>query len=194
MSKFLNVRDFLPGQDDPLGYINYTTLREENKEFLRSDLWDMEWLESPHAVYFPGNDLLKARTVGCTPSFGAGLTELSAIIRQFYIRQTVISGQTNGTISVDYIDREDQTIRAFIWDWKEKLWGNNDRYTFRKEDTIGTVKLTQFNSSRKPIAKFIMYGVQLNGGQDDIINKSFNSDDPSNLGEYSITLITRVAA
>lgn len=183
---FLDVKDLLQ-QNDGLNYINYETLSEEHKEFLRSDLWDLEFIQYPAAVYFPGNTLLKARTTGCTPSFGAGLTEISAIIRQFNIRQTVISGQTNGTISVDYNDREDQAIRAFIDDWRDKLWNRQNRYTFRKEDTIATVKLTHFNSSRKPIAEFIMYAVQLQGGADDIINKGFTSDDPSNIGEYNIT-------
>lgn len=185
---FLDVRkDILAEKDDPLNYINYSSISEENREFIQSNLWDMEWLETPHAVYFPGNDLLKVRTQAVNPSFNAGLSELSAVIRQFYIRQTVISGQSNGTISVDYVDREDQSIRAWINDWRDKIWGLKDRYQFRKEDTQGTVKLTQYNTSRKAIAVFVMYSVQLNGGADDIINKAFNSEDPSNNGEYSIT-------
>lgn len=182
---FLDVKDILSSADDPLNYINYDNLKEEHKEFLMSHLWDLEWVETPHAVFFPGNALMKARTTGCTPSFNAGLTELNAVIRQYYIRQTVISGQSNGTITVDYVDREDQAIRAFLWDYKEKLWGIKNRYQFRKEDTIGTLKLTQFNSSRKPIAEFMMYGVQLADGAADAINKAFNSDDPSNIGEIS---------
>jgi hypothetical protein len=187
MASFINVGDFLEKANDPLGYINYSDLREEDREFLRSDLWDLEWLEAPHAVYFPSNDLLRKRTTGVTPSFSAGLTEIQAIIRQYKIRQTVLSGQSDGTITCEYVDREDQSIRAFIHDWKEKLWGLQDRYTFRKEDTVGTVKLTQFNSSRKPIASFIMHAVQLSSGADDILNKSFTSDDPANVGEFSIT-------
>jgi len=187
MGNFIKVSDFLEKADDPLGYINYDNFREEDKEFLRSDLWDLEWIEAPHSVYFPGNDLFRARTTGVTPSFSAGLGEIQAIIRQFQIRQTVISGQSNGTITCDYVDREDQSIRAFVHDWRDKLWGLQDRYTFRKEDTVGTVKLTQFNSSRKAIAQFTMHAVQLNGGADDILNKAFNSDDPANNGEFSIT-------
>jgi hypothetical protein len=184
---FLESIDLLASANDPLNYIEYDKINEEQKEFLRSDLWDLQFLEAPHAVYFPGNDLLRLRTTEVNPSFNAGLGEISAVIRQFKIRQTVISGQSDGTISVNYVDREDQAIRSFIHDWREKLWALKNRYTFRKEDTIGTIKLTQFNSSRKPIAEWKMYAVQLQDGDADAMNKAFNSDDPSNNGEFSVT-------
>lgn len=187
MSNILLDLGNLIGKDKTLGYINYETLKEDHKEFLRSDMWDLEFIEAPHAVYFPGNTLLKARTTGCTPSFGGGVGEIEAIIRQFRIRQTVISGTTSGTISVQYMDREDQAIRIFLDDWRDKIWNRNNRFTFRKEDTIATLRLTQYNSTRKPLVKYIMYACQINGGQDDIINKGFTSDDPSNIGDYDVT-------
>lgn len=183
---FLDTRALLE-KNDSLNYINYDEIREEHKEFLRSDLWDLEVIEAAHAVYFPGNQMLKVRTTGVSPSFGGGLTEIEATIRQFRIRQTVISSTTSGTISVTYIDREDQAIRIFLDDWREKLWGRENRYTYRKEDTIATWRLTHFNSSRKPIAKFLMYAIQPSSGIDETINKSFDSGDPQNIGEYNIT-------
>jgi len=173
---FLESIDLLASANDPLNYIEYSKINEEQKEFLRSDMWDLQFLEAPHAVYFPGNDLLRLRTTEVNPSFNASLGEISAVIRQYKIRQTVISGQSDGTISVNYVDREDQAIRTFIHDWREKLWALKNRYTFRKEDTIGTIKLTQFNSSRKPINEWIMYAVQLQDGDADSMNKSFNTE------------------
>jgi hypothetical protein len=177
---FLDAKELLM-QNDGLNYINYATLSEEHKEFMRSDLWDIDFVIPPAAVYFPGNALLKARTQGVDPSFPGGLTELTAIIRQFTIRQTVMSGTTAGTFTINYQDREDQAISAFLDDWRDKLGGRVDRYTFRKEDTIAECRLTMYNSSRKPIRIYTLKAVQPSDGTP-ALTHSFTSDDPAMLG------------
>lgn len=182
---FLDVATII-GDNDNLDYINYESISEEHKEFLRSDMWDLEFLQAPAACYFPGNELLKKRTKGTTPSFPTELGEISADIRHFTIRQKTISGTTKGTISVDYVDREDQAIRFFLDDWRDKIWNRQNRYAFRKEDTIATLKLTQFNSSRVPIIEYVMYAVQPDAIGDPF-NSAFTSDDPANTGEFSVT-------
>ena len=175
------------GDDKPLGYINYETLKEEHKEFLLTNNWDLEFLEAPHACYFPGNQLLKVRTTAVTPSFPGDITEIEAIIRQFSIVQSVGSGTTKGTISVTYVDREDQAIRIFLDDWRDKISNRENRFSFRKEDTIATVRLTHYNTTRKPIATFLMYAVRPQGNLAETMNTSFNSDDAAQAGEYSVT-------
>jgi hypothetical protein len=186
-NKFIDIKDVV-SEGDYLSYINYDELKEEHKEFLRSDLWDVEFLEAPHAVYFPGNALLKRRIRSANPSFNAGMSELMAIIRQFYIHQTVRSGQSNGTISLDYQDREDQVIRAFLWDWYNKISDHETRFSFRKEDTQAVIKLTEFNSTRRPIAEFVMYSCQPTDGAAEAINKPHESEDPADNGQYTSTL------
>lgn len=183
---FLDAKELLL-QNDGLNYINYATLSEEHKEFLRTDLWDFEFTVPAPAVYFPGNAMLKARTQGVDPAFPGALSEISAVIRQFTIRQSVISGTTSGTITLQYIDREDQAIAAFIDDWRDKLGARDNRYTFRKEDTIAEGKLTMYNSSRKPIRIYAMHALQPNDGTGGL-NPSFNSDDPGQAGQYSLPL------
>lgn len=181
---FLDAKELLL-QNDGLNYINYNTLKEEHKEFLLSNLWNFRFSVPPAAVYYPGEQMLAARTQSVDPSFPGGLTEVSAIIRQFTIRQTVMSGTTAGSFTVQYNDREDQAIAVFIDDWRDKLGDRENRYMFRKEDTIATGILTMYNTSRKPIREYTLHAVQPGDGSP-VIQGSFNSDDPTNIGQYSI--------
>lgn len=171
-------------QADGLNYINYENLNQSNKEFLRSDTWDFKFTQPAAAVYFPGNDLLQARTISATPQIPYQLTQMTAIIRGFQINQTVKSGTTSGTISIDYNDLEDQSINAWLFDWADKCGDSEHRYAFRKEDTIAQGKLTIMNSSRKPLRIYSLLGMQIvdpgNG-----LNPALTSDDPQNVGMVS---------
>ena len=69
---FLDAKELLL-QNDGLNYINYDTLSEEHKEFLRSDLWDFTFTQPANAVYFPGNAMLHARTKAVNPSINVGI-------------------------------------------------------------------------------------------------------------------------
>lgn len=182
---FLDAKEMIL-QNDGLNYINYETLSEEHKEFLRSDVWDFQFTQAANAVYFPGNALLKARTQAVNPQFPVGLGQMTAVIRQFTIQQTTISGTTAGTIGIDYNDREDQAIMAWLDDWRDKCGGRENRFTFRKEDTIAMGRLTIFNSTRKPIRIYSVLTMQptdVGNG----LNPSLNSDDPQNVGQISAT-------
>lgn len=182
---FLDAKELLL-QADGLNYINYETLSEEHKEFLRSDVWDFQFTEPAAAVYFPGNALLKARTQAVNPQFPVGLGQMTAVIRQFTIQQTTISGTTAGTLGIDYNDREDQAILAWLDDWRDKCGTRENRYSWRKEDTIAQGRLTIYNSSRKPIRIYSILTIQptdVGNG----LNPSLNSDDPQNVGQVSAT-------
>lgn len=183
---WLDAKELL-GQADDLNYINYDTLKEDNKEFLRTDVWDFQFIDPPHAVYFPGNAMLRARTQEVSPTFPTGLGEITAVIRQFTIRQTVLSGTTAGTVSMTILDREDQAMSLFVDDWRDKLGGRDNRYTFRKEDTVATAKLTMFNSSRVAIRTYMIYGVQIQESAG-TINPQFNSEDAQQAGTINLTL------
>lgn len=173
-------------QADGLNYINYDTISESNKEFLASDVWDFQFTQPAAAVYFPGNALLKARTISVSPQFPVALTEMTATIRQFTIRQTVISGTTAGTIGIDYNDREDQAIMAWLDDWRDKTGDREHRYRFRKEDVSAQGRVTIYNSSRKPIRVYDLLTMQiLDSGT--LLNPPMTSDDPQNVGQTSAT-------
>lgn len=170
--------------NDTLNYINYNNISEEHKEFLRSDVWDFTFTSVANAVYFPGMDLIHTRLMGVSPQFPTGLGLMQATIRQFTINQAVISGTTAGSLSMDFMDREDQAITIWLDDWRDKMGDREYRYAFRKEDTIANGRLTMMNSSRKPIRIYSVYTIQpadVGAG----INPSFTSDDPQNTGQIS---------
>ena len=178
---FLDVSEILKGNDE-LSYINYSNFNESNKEFLRNDVWDFTWTQAPAAVYFPGNDLLKARMRSVSPQFPTQLSQMQTNIRQFTIQQSVFSGSTAGTLSLEYCDREDQAITAWLDDWRDKIGGRENRFAFRKEDLVGQGELVMFNSSRKRIRTYTIYTIQLQDmGQG--ISPQFGSDDAQNIGE-----------
>lgn len=182
---FLDAKELLL-QNDQLNYINYNTLSQERREFLRSDLWDFEWTKPCNAVYFPGNAFIKARTRSVTPTVNSQIGQMTATIRNFNIFQAVYSGTTEGTISIEYQDLEDQSIMAWLDDWREKLGDREHRYTFRKEDTCAEGKLTVFNSSRKPIRIYELKTIQLQDpGASGLYSPGFTSEDPSDLGQVS---------
>jgi len=182
---FIDSRDIL-GDNDHLNYINYMTLNNENREYLRTDTFDIEFIVPPSAVYFPGNTFFKGRIRGVNLTVPTGLAEISSVIRQHQIRQKVIQGTTYGTFTIDWIDFEDQGVSAFIEDWRDKMGGRKDRYAFRKEDTIAQCKLTWFNASRLPIRDYHFWAVQPDDGNG-TINPQFNSGDPQQAGEFSTT-------
>lgn len=184
---FLDASELMQ-QNDQLNYINYDNLRENNREFLRSDTWDFEFTIPAAAVYFPGNALLKRRMINVNPQFPVTLSQMTAVIRQFSINQQVFSGTTSGTISIDYMDFEDQAIMAWLDDWRDKIGGRKDRYAFRKEDVVAEGVLTIMNSSRRPIRKYTMYAMQLQDpGQG--LNPQLTSDDAQNVGNISASWV-----
>ena len=114
---------------DCLNYINYQTIREGNKEFLRNDVWDFEFI-TPDMKLFPDRFLFKVRVTDIKVEFP---TE-----------------NGSGTITLNFIDREDQTISKFIYDWRNK---------HSKLKDVGCI-LTLFNEKRKPIRIYTLHDLQ----------------------------------
>lgn len=183
--QFLDSKE-LRSQNDILNYINYQNINQEHREFLRSDTWDFEWTQPAAAVYFPGNDLLKSRMQAINTQFPVMIGQMMAQIRNFTLFQNTISGTTAGNFSIDYMDFEDQAIKMWLDDWRDKLGGRSDRYAFRKEDTFAQAKLTLMNSSRKPIMVYEIFTIQpVDSGN--LMNPMLSSDDPQNIGQVSAT-------
>lgn len=186
MSLFLDPSDILE-QNDGLNYINYENINEDQKEFLLSNLWDWEFTVPPACVYFPGNSLLRTRMVSVTPTFPQAITQVSATIRQFKINQSVPSGDTNASVTINYVDREDQTISVFVRDWANKIGDPDTKFQYRKEDTICEGILTEFNTSRVPIRRYKCITGQPNSNGFSP-SQSFTSEDPAQNGEVTLEL------
>ena len=183
MPQILDPADILK-KNDALNFINYKNINGEQQEFLRSDLWYFEFIVPPACVYFPGNDLIKARLTEVSIQTGGSLTPIQANIRGFEIQQNV-SVHSNGSISLSFVDFEDQSISIFKRDWQQKLTNMDNKFTYRKEDTVAQCKLVQLNSSRIPIYEWVFQTCQLTDGT---INRTFGSDDASNNGNVEMNL------
>jgi hypothetical protein len=110
-------------------YINYQTIREGTKELIRNNIWDFEFI-TPDMKLFPNRHLFKVR------------------ITDIKVEFPIENG--SGTITLNFIDREDQTISKFIYDWRNK---------YSKLKDVGCI-LTLFNEKRKPIRIYTLHDLQ----------------------------------
>jgi hypothetical protein len=172
--------------EDILRYINYTNIEQSDKEFLRNDIWHFEFVTSPLAVYFPGNDLLQARLKTFSYTTDESLSTPETTIRQFKVRQTMHGGTTSGTITLDFTDREDQAISLFKEDWCQKISSRSTRFAYRKVDTICDCKAIWFNTTRTPIRTLYFYSCQITSQPEPWTT---TSDDPdTSIGDISIEM------
>lgn len=185
--KFLDPKDVF-GNNGVMSYVDYKTINDSNKEFLRNDIWEFKFTAAPNAVYFPGNKLLQSRLVNVQPQFNFALSEMRAIIRQFTVRQTIYSGETSGMVTLQFVDREDQAITAFINDWAQKFGDREGRRVFRKEDTVAQCELIQMNSTRVPIRKYTLYNCQIAGDGMATFGVPFTSGDAQQSGDCVLNL------
>ena len=44
-----------------MSFIDYETYKDNNKEFLRGDMWEFYFQKPPKIVYYPGDAVFKAR-------------------------------------------------------------------------------------------------------------------------------------
>ena len=53
-----SVRELVRGSELHMKFIDYhESYWDDNKEFLRGDMWEFKFLNAPKIVYFPGDDI-----------------------------------------------------------------------------------------------------------------------------------------
>ena len=170
-------------KNDMLNYLTYENINEENRELIQTNNWDFEFITKPAAVFFPGNDLLKRRLTSVSLNAGGAVGNIETKVRGFQIYQA--AGVTpNGSVSLSFIDKEDQAVSMFLHDWQQKITDLDTKFQYRKEDTACTCRLIQLNTSRIPIAKWTLKTCQ---PTQTVIQRQF-TDEPQNGGEMTIEL------
>lgn len=139
-----------------LDFIEYSTIKDTNKEFLRNDLWDLEFTVKPNAVYFPGDLIIRTRLISFDPGTPNSLEPLEHNIRGFQIKQRARQ-KTDGSMTLTFVDREDHAISYFIQDWFDKISDRATQVGVRKEDYVAEIKYTIYNSSRVAIKELIFH-------------------------------------
>lgn len=136
------------GSNEYMKFIDWEkTYKDDNKEFLRGDMWHFE-MTPPKIVYYPGDQIMNARLNAVNVQLDSSINGFEKRMRgNFVIRQQ--TGQsTSGNLTLSFIDKEDQAISYFVDDWKQKIADRDTKYSFRKDDLVCDCKLTITNSSR----------------------------------------------
>lgn len=154
------VSELVRGSKGRMGYVDYDRSwgrrnqdTDGNKEFLRGDMWEFNFLNPPKIVYYPGDDLIHRRLNQVNVSTDSSVNGFEKRMRGNYVIRQQTGQSTNGTITLSFIDREDQAITYFVDDWKQKIADRDTKYSFRKEDLVCDCEMFIMNSSRLDVKR-----------------------------------------
>ena len=152
------VRDLVRGGDGYMKFIDYQgTYRDDNKEFLRGDMWQFNFTNAPKIVYYPGDKIINARLNSVSVSIDYSVNGFDKRMRGNYVIHQATGQSTSGQLSLSFVDREDQAITYFVDDWKQKIADRDTKYSFRKDDLVADCQLVITNSSRISARKLNFY-------------------------------------
>ena len=162
-----------------LDFINYQRIREGNKEFTRTDLWDIHFITNPKC-YFPGKDFINQRCTGVSPGVSGSIPAIEHNIRGFQIHQAGRQ-QSDGQAQLTFVDREDLAIRTWVEEWKQLMAHRDTTKGARKGDYCCNIEITYYNTSRNRIASIILYNCMLTDASimEDGTNDAGSSSDVS---------------
>ena len=180
-----SIASLVRGSDGYMKFIDYTsTYKDGNREFLRSDMWQLFFLNPPKIVYYPGDDLINARLNGVQVGLDYSVNGFEKRMRGNYVIHQRTGQQTNGTITMNFVDREDQAITYFADDWRQKIADRETKYTFRKDDTVADLRLVITNAQRLEVRVLEFYNCII---QDAPLNENGDAEDGGDRADISIT-------
>jgi hypothetical protein len=141
-----------------MGYVEYPKMSGGGKEILWQHTWDIDIPVPPRAVYYPGLDVIKTRLKGMEFDVGKDLAgNVDVNMRGFHILQAA-GFESNGTITLNFVDFEDQVIYAMAMSFMQVSGANRYKFHVRKEDVIiPEFHIYFLNSSRLPVRKVTLY-------------------------------------
>lgn len=152
------VSELVRGSDGYMKFIDYTsTYRDDNKEFLRGDMWEFQWMNAPKLIYYPGDDIMNARLNSVNVAIDSSVNGFEKRMRGNYVIRQQTGQSTSGNLTLSFIDKEDQAISYFVDDWKQKIADRDTKYSFRKDDLVADCKLIITNSSRIGVRTLTFY-------------------------------------
>ena len=153
-----SVRELVRGSNQHMNFIDYSkSYRDDNKEFLRGDMWQFDFMNPPKIVYYPGDDIIHKRLNSVNISMDTSVNGFEKRMRGDYVIRQQTTQMTNGQISLSFVDKEDQAISYFVDDWKQKIADRDTKYSFRKEDLVCDCEMFITNSSRIDVRHLTFY-------------------------------------
>lgn len=156
------VSELVRGSDGYMKFIDYQkTYRDDNKEFLRGDMWEFQFFNAPKIVYYPGDTIMNARLNSVNVSIDYSVSGFDKRMRGNYVIHQATGQSTSGQLSLSFVDREDQAITYFVDDWKQKVADRDTKYSFRKDDLVADCRLILTNSSRIAVRTIEFYNCMI---------------------------------
>lgn len=180
------VASLVRGSEGYMNFIDYQeTYRDNNREFLRTDMWQIFFLNAPKIVYYPGDSLINARLNGVQVGLDYSVNGFEKRMRGNYVIHQRTGQQTNGTLTLNFVDREDQAITYFADDWRQKIADRETKYTFRKDDTVADLRLVITNAQRIKVRTLEFYNCII---QDAPLNENGDAEDGGDRADVSMTM------
>lgn len=153
------VSELVRSKGGLMSFIDYDrTYKSDNKEFLRGDMWQFSIIEPPKIVYYPGDNIFWGRLNQVNVGIDTGVNGFEKRMRGGYTIYQKTGQNTSGSLSLGFVDREDQAITFFFDDWKQKIADRDTKYSFRKDDLVcGKCQLVLTNSSRIAVRTLTFY-------------------------------------
>lgn len=182
-----SVTELVRNSGGNLKFIDYMqTYKDDNKEFLRGDMWEFTMTQPPAIVYYPGDDIFKARLNQVNLGIDTSVSGIEKRMRGNYVIFQRTGQQTSGQITLNFTDREDQAITYFLDDWRQKIADRDTKYSFRKEDvTAGECTLEILNSSRIRVRTLKFYNCII---RDAGIDENGTAEDGTDRAEVTLSL------
>ncbi len=159
------VTDLVRGNKGRMSFIDYnSTYRDNNKEFLRGDMWEFQFVNPPRIVYYPGDDIVNARLNSVQVAIDNSVNGFEKRMRGNYVIRQQTGQNTSGSLSLAFIDREDQAISYWIDDWRQKISDRDTKYSFRKDDLVCDCRMIITNSSRIDVRTLDFYNCVIMDG------------------------------
>jgi hypothetical protein len=147
-----SVKELVRSAGGNMSFIDYQgSYKDDNKEFLRGDMWEFEFINPPKIVYYPGKDLINKRLNSVNISINTSTNGFEKRMRGNYTIMQKTGQMTNGQLALSFVDKEDQAISYFVDDWRQKIADRDTKYSFRKDDVVADCKMILTNSSRKTV-------------------------------------------
>lgn len=159
--------------------------KDNNKEFLRGDMWEFSFTNAPKIVYYPGDAIFNARLNQVNVGIDTSVNGFEKRMRGNFSVYQQTGQNTAGTLSLGFVDREDQAITYFLDDWHQKIADRDTKYSFRKDDLVADCKLVFTNSSRVAVRTLEFFNCII---ADKTIDENGVGEDGSDRSDVQVTM------
>lgn len=170
----------------PMDFINYESYKDNNKEFLRGDMWEFRFIEPPKIVYYPGDEIFLSRLNQVNLGIDTSVTGFEKRFRGNFVVFQRTGQSTSGQITLQFTDREDQAISYFVDDWRQKIADRDTKYSFRKDDLVASkAELKVTNAQRLVVRHLNFYNCII---RDAGLDENGTAEDGTDRSEVPLTL------